>query len=130
MPLPIRAERVSDMNPTEADEFWVKMYRAPQTLTIASGIVTTTGWGWYKVDTEGAAATDDLDKLVGVPEGEMVILRLANAARQVVLRHGTFLKLADGLDFELLTIYDSIVLKSWGSDVLVECHGGRMRVPT
>ena len=127
--LPIRAERTLDMHPDEADAFWVKMYRTPTTATIASGILTTTGWGYYAVETQGAAATDDLDRINGVPEGEEILLCLFNAAHRVTLKHGTFLKLPDGLDFELQGPFDNITLKSKGGDVLFAI-GLPVRIPS
>jgi hypothetical protein len=127
MALPIRAERAQDLTPAEADEYWVKMYRTPTTVTIAGGILTTTGWGWYALATEGAAALDELDKILGVPHGEEVLLSLANPAQHVLVRQGTFLDLANGEEF-LLRGRNMMRLKSFGGDVLVEMPGGRVHI--
>jgi len=60
------------------------------TLTIATGVVTTTNVGSdYLLDTEGAAATDDLDTINGGNDGEIICLGLVNAARKVNIKHGT-----------------------------------------
>lgn len=55
-------------------------------LTIASGAITVTG-SHHRVDTEGNAATDDLDTINGGSEGKIIWLRMENAARKVRLRH-------------------------------------------
>ncbi len=64
----------------------------PQTKTIASGSVTPDedACFWILVDTEAAAASDDLDRLgvTNIPNGAIVILQAANTARTVVVRHG------------------------------------------
>lgn len=58
------------------------------TLTIASGAITVTK-SYHKVDTEGAAATDDLDTINGGTDGDILILRTANASRDVTVKNGT-----------------------------------------
>lgn len=57
-------------------------------LTIASGVVTATG-SFHVVDTEGAAATDDLDTINGGTLGAILYLRTSASARDVVLKHLT-----------------------------------------
>jgi len=61
---------------------------APTELTIASGAVTVTQ-GLHTIDTEGDAASDDLDTINGGTAGMSVRLRAENAARTVVLKDGT-----------------------------------------
>ena len=63
---------------------------APTTLTIATdskgvGSVTRTQRR-HIVDTEGQADTDDLGIILGYADGEEIILRIADAARTVVLK--------------------------------------------
>jgi hypothetical protein len=58
------------------------------TLTIATGAVTAAG-GYYAIDTEAAAATDDLDTINGGVDGAHLFVRAANSARDVVLKDGT-----------------------------------------
>jgi len=58
------------------------------TLTIATGAITITQ-SYHLVDTEAAAATDDLDTISGGIAGDRLFLRSANAARTVVVKHGT-----------------------------------------
>ena len=59
-------------------------------LTIASGVVTlTNNSSSYVLDTEGAAATDDLDTISGGQDGQIIYIRLSADARNVVLKHNT-----------------------------------------
>lgn len=65
-------------------------------LTIASGVVTITQ-GYNEIDTEGAAAADDLDTItigtmsngVAIGEGSIIVLQSANASRVVTVKNGT-----------------------------------------
>jgi hypothetical protein len=78
------------------------------TLTISSGVVTATGSS-HNLDTEAAAATDDLDTINGGTEGDILILCTAVSSRDVTLKDGTGnLSLAG--DFALLTSQYRIVL--------------------
>ena len=54
--------------------------------TIAGGAVTVTR-SRHTVDTEGGAATDDLDTINGGADGDVLEISLANAARVVTIRH-------------------------------------------
>lgn len=104
----------------------------PSTLTIAAGAITPDR-AFHRIDTEGAAATDNLDTIsqVNHPDGRILLLRLVDAARVVVVRHnqgGTGEILLDsGLDLELnsldqlLALYrDGAVwreLRQWGREI-------------
>ena len=79
------------------------------TLTIASGAITVTK-SYHKVDTEGAAATDDLDTINGGTDGDILILRTANAARDVTVKNGTGNLRTVG-DFTLNFMEDRITLQ-------------------
>ena len=60
-------------------------------LTIASGVITVTQ-NYHKIDTESAAASDDLDTITAgtnVAAGHVLHLRVESAARTVVLKTGT-----------------------------------------
>lgn len=63
--------------------------RAGGTLTIATGAITIGGFSQYILDTEGGAATDDLDTINGVSNGKLLVLRTTNDGRDVVLKHNT-----------------------------------------
>ena len=91
MPLVIINGIVQDGAETDIGE-----WGTPTALTIASGVITITGAGFYEIDTEGAAATDDLDTISGGDEGDVIILKSKANARDIVLKHGT--AGADNLD--------------------------------
>lgn len=63
------------------------------TLTIASGVVTITGESvYYKIDTESAAATDDLDTITIMGETSfprLIVLQTVDNGRDVTVKHGT-----------------------------------------
>ena len=60
-----------------------------KSVTISGGVATFTGAGRYLIDTEGAAASDDLDTINGLIDGDEVILSPASGSRTVVLKNGT-----------------------------------------
>lgn len=85
---------------------------AGATLTIATGAVTATN-GLHAIDTEAAAATDDLDTINGGTAGMTLILRAGSSTRDVVCKNGTGnLRLAG--DFTLSHTDDRLVLISDG----------------
>lgn len=108
----------------------------PQSKTIASGTFTPDEDKTFfiLVDTEGGAATDDLDRLAltNIPDGSHVALQATNTARTVVVRHaqggsGQFL-LVNAANFSLDDSEKLIVFRlsgtsfieinrSWGADV-------------
>ena len=83
------------------------------TLTINGGIISVTN-GYHAVDTQAAAATDDLDTINGGTAGMMLILRAANSARDVVVKKGTG-NLRIVSDFTLSHVDDRLVLLGDGS---------------
>jgi len=88
-------------------------------LTISGGQITTTR-SFHAVDTEGAAATDDLTKINGGAAGSLLILKSVNNARDVVVKDGAFIYLAGSVDFTLTNIYDRLLLMGTGSNRFVE----------
>lgn len=64
---------------------------AEQALTIASGVITPAAGasGLIAIDTEAAAATDDLTNVdqTNVPDGSILMLHPTSAARVVVIKH-------------------------------------------
>lgn len=64
-------------------------------LTIASGVITVTD-SFHRVDTEAAAASDDLVTIDGGVDGQFFIMRTASSARDVVLRTGGNILCTDG----------------------------------
>lgn len=58
-------------------------------LTIASGAVTATG-NYHQIDTEAAAASDDLDTINwSGADGALLVVRAKNSTRDVVAKDGT-----------------------------------------
>ena len=78
-------------------------------LTIATGAATAY-LDWHTVDTEAAAATDDLDTVSGGVDGDIKTFRAANSARDIVFKDGTGnMKLVG--DFTLDNVEDTITLR-------------------
>ena len=88
-----------------------KLLLTPQSgaLTIASGVITATD-SVHRVDTEGFAATDDLDTINGGSDGYVLILRTAVNGRDVTLKDGTGNLYLAG-DFTLSHTEDTITLR-------------------
>jgi hypothetical protein len=57
-------------------------------LTISSGEITVTN-SYYEVDTEGDAASDDLDTINGGSHGMLLFLHPVSSSRDIVLKDGT-----------------------------------------
>lgn len=96
---------------------------APTTLTIASGAITPPlgdGGGWHLVDTEGAAAADDLTTftLTNMQEGREVTIAAVSAARVVTVKTSANIDTADGDDFVLDATDKWLKVKRSGSDVV------------
>lgn len=108
-----------------------KLNLNPNTATISSGAITYSG-AHMVIDTESAAASDDLDTISGANDGDIAIIRISDSSRNVVLKHGTGnLNLINGQDITLDTITDKIILifrgSSWdqlsrtlGSDIFAD----------
>lgn len=91
------------------------------TKVIAAGVVTITGTnGVVVVDTEAAAAADDLDTINGGVDGQIIIVRsTVSVTRVVTLKDGTGnLRLAG--DMILNSVTDSITLYQHSSNTWVE----------
>jgi len=70
--------------------------------TISSGVITIiAGKTLYTVDTEGNAATDDLDSISGGAEGSILILVAENAERVVTIKDSVDILLSDDEDLDL-----------------------------
>lgn len=83
-------------------------------LTIAAGAITVTQMR-HKVDTEGDAASDDLDTINGGATVNLIILRAESDARTVVVKHNTGnIWLQGKADISLDDLEDSIML-AWDS---------------
>lgn len=94
-------------------------------LTISGGNITPVG-AFHRVDTQGAAATDDLDHAIvtNLPQGSILILASVSSARDVTIRNaiagsGQFLT-ATGASFTLADVSMFIAFVREGSDTWVE----------
>lgn len=84
-------------------------------VTISAGIITADR-SHHRVDTEGNAATDNLDTILGGSEGDELWLRAENAARVVTVRHGTGnIFLSEATNFSLDAAYKVLRLFYNGS---------------
>lgn len=108
---------------------------APTTqLTIASGIVTPTG-SLHKIETEGAASSDDLAEMAqtNIDDGGIVVLRAYDTDHTVVVKHNAgsttnpFL-LASGLDYSLDNLYKVLIVQRVGSSWYEIARGGEIPI--
>ncbi|MBI3452414.1 MAG: hypothetical protein HY057_06200 [Rhodospirillales bacterium] len=94
---------------------------AETTLTIAAGAITPTR-ACHAVDTEMAAAADDLANIATTshPDGRLLLIRCANAARVVTVKHNAGgagqAALVGGLDFVLDNATKWLLLKRTGAN--------------
>ncbi len=63
-------------------------FQTQTNLTINSGAITVSR-NIHTIDTEGSAASDDLDTINGGAAGWFLMLRAYSGARSVVIKHGT-----------------------------------------
>jgi hypothetical protein len=88
-----------------------------QPRTIAGGVIQLIkGYSYYSVDTQSAAASDDLDTISNGNEGDLIFLKAANASRTVVVKDGTGnIKTNGGVDLSLDNTDDLVLLHFDGS---------------
>lgn len=87
-------------------------------LTISAGAITATG-NHHTVDTEGASATDDLETINGLSDGDMCLIVAADASRTVVIKHGVGnIRLNGGVDFDLDNTEKGILFTQSGAYVI------------
>jgi hypothetical protein len=80
------------------------------TLTISSGSITPTQ-NYHRIDTESAAASDNLDTITALSEGWVLFLTSVADARDVTLRSGIGnILCAGGKDITLGTAADLVIL--------------------
>ena len=100
------------------------LWGADTKLPIVSGVVTlpSSGNGNYTLETEDQAASDDVDRIVGMAVGDIITIRACNTARTIVLKNGTYLIL--GADFALNNAYDMAELECVEAGICI-FRGGR-----
>lgn len=87
-------------------------FGSPSTKVISGGAITVSGTNYFRhhsIDTEGAAATDDLTTINGGHAGELLLIQPLNDARTVVVKNGTDIVL--GIDFTMNNTADKMLLK-------------------
>ena len=79
-------------------------------LIISGGVITVTQ-SCHTIDTEDAAATDDLDTINGGSNGMMIVLKASNDSRTVTIKHNTGnIWLKNKADIDLDDVEDGILL--------------------
>jgi hypothetical protein len=86
------------------------------TLTIASGAITVTGSN-HLVDTESAAATDNLDTISGTVAGQIVTIGSVADARDIVITNSGNIRTNDGLSLTLNYSNDKVSFLSDGTNL-------------
>lgn len=84
-----------------------------QESTIVSGAVRVRGnsFSALRLDTEGGAATDDLDTIDNGSSGQVIVLFTSVNARDVLVKHNTGnIQLTGGVDFNLTSVDKKIAL--------------------
>lgn len=121
---------VSDSSTNQDNSFVYDAYPTYQQVTIAAGVATFKNPQSTSlvIDTEGAAASDDLDTITsagGNVEGKVLTLRSTSNVRDVVVKHDTGNILLNGLaDFTLGAAADTLTLR-YNSTVSKWCEVGR-----
>lgn len=87
-------------------------FGVPTSQTIATGVITIDQSSYVRVDTEGGAATDDLDTINGaLVDGQMLVLETANSSHDVTVKDDTGnIQLAGSVDFAMTTGRDKLTL--------------------
>ncbi len=97
----------------------------PTPLIISGGEITVRGgqnWRHHTVDTEGAAASDDLDKINGGRPGEWLLIEPEDAARTINVIHSANISLVDGADFSMDDVDRRLLLECVSTDVWEEVN--------
>lgn len=90
-------------------------------VVIVSGDITVTdGPAHYIVDTQGGAASDDLDRVVGLLAGEVFTISALSDARTVVIKAGTYFKTLGGLDYTLSDSKHEITFRMGANNIASE----------
>lgn len=119
---------VSDSSLAQDNSFVYGPYPTYLSVTIAAGVVTVVNpmATSIVVDTEAAAAADDLDTITGLAyEGKVLTLRSTSNLRDVVVKHNTGNILLNGsADMTLDAAADTVTLR-YNTSVSKWCETGR-----
>lgn len=82
---------------------WVSDSSMPNlsSITVAAGAIAPASTGHYYVDTEGAAATDDLDSITSGADGMVLWLSTTDSTRDVTVKNVASIQMCGGVDFVL-----------------------------
>jgi len=92
-----------------------------KSVTIVAGEITVDGPGLYIIDTEGAAASDDLTNILNHQAGDYYDFAQANAARTVTLKHasgGGNLRVFGSTDYAFTSTSATAGFRSNGAQVV------------
>jgi hypothetical protein len=110
---------VSDASSGSTNVFEYLALPNRQAATIASGVVTLSHARIARlvIDTEGAAASDDLDTINGGADGQTITLSQTASARDVTIKHATGnIRLNSAADFVWTTVHQTLTL-TYVSDI-------------
>jgi hypothetical protein len=96
------------------------------TKVIVGGVITcnvSNGYAFFVIDTEGSAASDDLDTISGLADGDVVQLILANANRKVTVKHNTGNFMLPNSRYLVLSTENSIMFRFDGSKLRITGGG-------
>jgi len=65
-----------------------RSFGSPVSTSISGGVLNLSPGKWYKVDTEGGAATDNIDTINGLSAGDSVWLSCVSDSRTPTVRTG------------------------------------------
>ena len=112
---------------TDALKLWAQ---GNTVLTISGGSITLGVNGFYAINTQGNASTDNLDTINGGEVGEIILISASNAARTVVVRDGVGnIQLIGGRSLPLVDAEQMIMLRYNGTN-WIEVSGGGDRIMT
>ena len=86
----------------------------------ANGYLATPSRSLVTVDSYGAATSDDLVRINGGSEGDVIILRAYSSARIITVKDGTYIQLDGSTDFSLANVYKRLTLMCSSSNIWVE----------
>lgn len=110
----LKVHQENVLNGIQAVEYLT--FGSAEAVTIAADIISVTHTH-VVVDTEGAAPTDDLKTINTGANGRYLCLRIASAARTVVLKHGTGnIVLASGNDYPITSVNTFVALLHNGTN--------------
>ena len=87
-----------------------RLFLGHSSIDISGGGITADG-SFITLDTDGGAATDELDTITGFYEGKVIVLKSTDAARVITVKHVTGnIALKGSEDCILASSYDSLTL--------------------